>query len=296
MRSVGMAFAIAALLCGCAIDDEIEGDQVDDLGDDEPQELAARTIFAGVNGTVCVESPYNCRFRPGPSRVMTASGLESWGVAPGASIRDGNGDVMGVQREARMIFNYGQTRALAGKAHALALATSNLSAGWYPIDHILGEQSFRGRMGEVNAQDPGRGPMGCYAIRDGHDASIELLKVVYDSQVGDDGHERAGDYQALVRANGVRSANLIFSVPGFSLGGATTDHFPAGTRFRRVDVPTRSGRPSITIPLWAKDGDGRFVVRRGEMTFLYGYVRAADGTRRFGWMAREALDVSSGCR
>jgi phytoene synthase len=29
---------------------------------------------------------------------------------------------------------------------------------------------------------------------------------------------------------------------------------------------------------------------------LYGYVRAADGTRRFGWMAEDALAVSSGCR
>jgi hypothetical protein len=42
-------------------------------------------------------------------------------------------------------------------------------------------------------------------------------------------------------------------VPGFGLGGASTDHFPAGTRFHRVRVPTSTGRPSITIPLWVKD-------------------------------------------
>lgn len=63
--------------------------------------------------------------------------------------------------------------------------------------------------------------MACYAIRDSHDPVLELKKVVHDSKVGPNGHERAGDYLPLPRANGRRSANLIFSVPGFGLGGAT---------------------------------------------------------------------------
>jgi len=31
----------------------------------------------------------------------------------------------------------------------------------------------------------------------------------------------------------------------------------------------------------------------GTMRFLYGYVRADDGVRRFGWMAQDALEVSA---
>ncbi|AEI69004.1 hypothetical protein MYMAC_005422 [Corallococcus macrosporus DSM 14697] len=31
------------------------------------------------------------------------------------------------------------------------------------------------------------------------------------------------------------------------------------------------------------------------MKFLYGYVIAATGTKRNGWMAYDALQVSSGC-
>jgi len=92
----------------------------------------------------------------------------------------------------RLTFNYGQTRALAGKAHALALSTSNHSSGWYPFDHILGETSFRARVGNVDAQDPGLGKMACYQIRNSHDPDLELKKVVFDSMVGPDGHERAG--------------------------------------------------------------------------------------------------------
>lgn len=277
-------------LIGCA-----SGGGPADIGDEAGEPTLETAHFAGVNGDICVASTFNCRFRDGSSRVTTAGGDDSWGIEPGASIRDGNGDVLGPETGSRLTFNYGQTRALAGKAHALALTTSNHSAGWYPFDHILGETSFRARVGEVNAKDPGLGKMACYEVRNSHDPVLELKKVVFDSQVGPDGHERAGDYLPLVRVNGRRSVNLIYSVPGFGLGGATTDHFPAGTKFQRVQVPTTAGNPSITIPLWVADGEGRYRTQSGTMLFLYGYVRAADGTRRFGWMARDALEVSAGC-
>jgi hypothetical protein len=101
---------------------------------------------------------------------------------------------------------------------------------------VVSEASFRDHVGNVDAKDPGAGKMGCYQIRNSHDTNLELQKVVYNSQVGPNGHERAGDYLPLVRANGRRSANLIFSVPGFGLGGATSDHFPA------VDLDPALGR------------------------------------------------------
>lgn len=304
-------FVPLCLLAGCIdpdsdpeVDPELDVEPVidPDLEESEADEadlVDTSVIFAargspGVNGDYCIASPYNCRFRGGSSRVQNAAGGERWAVIPGASIRDGNGKVMTVQTGDRMTFNYGQTRALAGKAHALALTTSNSSAGWYPFDHIVSEASFRKRVGNVDAKDPRAGKMACYEIKNSHDASIELKKVVYDSQVGPNGHERAGDYLPLVRANGKRSANLVFSVPGFGLGGATSDHFPAGTKFRRVSVPTSSGRPSIAIPLWVANSKGRYIVRSGSMRFIYGYI-VGNGVKRFGWMPLDALKVSSGC-
>jgi hypothetical protein len=286
-----MKYLALLLLAGCLDAGEVDTD--DDLVDPTIGVIAAGGS-PGVNGDFCVASPFNCRFREGDSRVLNAAGDDVWAVTPGASVRDGNGNVLIEQTGDRMTFNYGQTRALAGKAHALALTTSNSSAGWYPIDHIVSEASFRDHNGNVDAHDPHDGRMGCYEIRNSHDASIELKKVVYDSKVGPNGHERAGDYMSLVRANGRRSANLLFSVPGFGLGGATTDHFPAGEKFRRVSVPTRSGLPSISIPLWVADGNGRYIVRSGSMRFLYGYI-VGDGVKRFGWMAEDALKVSTGC-
>jgi len=285
------SLALGLGLAACMVGDELEPDP-DDLIDPGDGEVEVG-LSAGVNGAACIGSPYNCKFRAsGGNRVLTNDGGEGWGVVTGASIRDGNGAVLATQTGGSLAFNYGQTRLLAGKAHALALATSNGSAGWYPIDHIKGEESFRGKNGNVDARDPGQGKMACYKIRNSHDASIELKKVVYDAQSS---HERVGDYLSLPRNNGRRSANLVFSVPGFALGGATTDHFPAGTLFQRVVVPTATGKPSISIPLWVQDGSGDYRRQSGTLRFLYGYVRASDGTRRFGWMAEDAVTPSSGC-
>lgn len=237
------ALALATTACVVGADEPL--DDPDDLIDPLLAEADPAALTAGVNGTACVGSPYNCKFRAtGGPRVTTAGGEESWAVDPGASIRDGNGRAMFVQTGSRLTFNYGQTRYLAGAAHALALSTSNRSAGWYPIGRIAGETSFRARMGEVNARDPGRAQMACYRVRDSHDATIELRKVVFDS---DSTHERVGDYLPLVRASGERSASPsaarppITSPPAPGSSASTCRPPPASRRSR-----SRPGSPAAT--------------------------------------------------
>lgn len=290
-----VAWALLFALAGCVVGDAADDDAIGDADlVDTSQPVSAFAVRAGVNGSACIASPYNCRFHDGSSRVQDAAGGEAWAIVPGASVRDGDGHVLAAETGTKLTFNFGQTRAIAGSAHALAVTTSNSSAGWYPIDHIVAEASFRARVGNVDAKSPREGHMACYQIRDSADPTLAAKKVVYDSKAGPDGHERAGDYLPLVRANGRRSANLVFSVPGFGLGGATTDHFPAGAKFQRVEVPTSSGHPSISIPLWVQDGAGRYRKRSGSMRFIYGYV-VGDHASRFGWMPLDALQVSSDC-
>lgn len=281
---------LALLLTSCVAD--VDGDS-DDADLVDTSGVTPLATVKGVNSDYCTQSTYNCRFRAGDSRVDTQSGLDTWGIVNGAEIRDGNGDAMYMEtapeKDRRMMFNYGQKRVLAGTLHALAVSTSNSSAGWYPVDHISGEASFDGQVGDVVAKGAGLAEMACYEIRDAADEKLAAHKVVKGSTAT---NERAGDYLPLVRANGKRSANLVFSVPGFALGGATTDHFPAGTKFRRLEVPTFSPLPSIKIPLWDENHPNEQI---GTMRFLYGRIRASDGTERYGWMAQDALDVSSGC-
>nr|HEX4312937.1 hypothetical protein [Kofleriaceae bacterium] len=298
-RWPGLLFAAATAsiaLGGCL--DDLGGDDdgdTSDLIDTSQFNVQSFATKPGVNSDACTASPFNCRFHDGDSRVLDAAGLDTWAITPGASVRDGDGNVLATETGTVLTFNFGQTRTLAGTAHALALTTSNSSAGWYPFDHIVSEDSFRARVGNVDAKDPGRGKLACYEIADYDDAQLAVKKVVYNSQEPPTGHERAGDYLPLVRADGKRSANLIFSVPGFGLGGATTDHFQSGAKFQRVQVPTTKGPPSISIPLYVQNSHGAYTSKSGTMRFLYGYVRASDGTKRFGWMAEDALDVSSGC-
>ncbi|MCE9666422.1 hypothetical protein LY474_01235 [Myxococcus stipitatus] len=276
---------LATLACGGTGADEGAGESLS---------TRAQAAFAGVNGEYCLVSPYNCKLQvSGGNRVPTNDPADDdWGLVTGVPIRDGHGTVVGTNTRASAAFNHGQTRTFAGEAHAFAVSTSNSSAGWLPISAILGRTSFEQKVGHVSALGAGLAKLGCYAIRDGHDPVLELKKVVYDSTAT---HERAGDYLPLVRANGLRSANLVFNVPGMGLGGPAVDHFPAGTKFQRLDVPTEHGAPSIDIPLWVQDGAGRYRTPSGEMKFIYGYVIAATGTKRNGWMAYDALQVSSGC-
>ncbi len=284
---------VALLLSACTVGDAPDEEEVLE-GEDEAlvDPLAASNKGSpGVNGDYCKGSPFNCRFRYEDSRIATPEGAESWEVRPGASVRDGQGKVLFEQTGGSMKFNYGQTRSLAGKAHALGMATSNGSAGWYPIERIVRETAFRNRVGNVDAKDTGGERMACYEIRSTYDPGLFEKKVVKDSKSA---NERAGDYLPLSRHNGEASANLVFSVPGFGLGGATADHFRAGTKFRRISVPTSTGKPSITIPLWVKNSAGDYLKESGSMRFYYGYI-VGDGVKRFGWMAEDALKTSTGC-
>ncbi len=258
---------------------------------DDPDQFARE----GVNGESCYLSDYNCKLRPeGGNRVATndTTDKDYWGLLTNVPVRDGNGTVVSNSGYSATLFNYGQIRTFDGQKHAFAVLTSNLSAGWMPTSAIKGQASFEAKVGHVSARGVGLAKLGCYAIRDWHDVGLEFKKVVRDSTAS---HERAGDYLPLVRGNGQRSANLAFNVPGFGLGGPAIDHFPAGTKFQRLDVPTDSGVPSIDVPLWERDENGRYLKPAGEMKFIYGYVIAKTGTKRNGWMALDALEVSSGC-
>jgi len=274
------------LLAGCASESGGVADEADGT------ETAA-ALTAGVNGSACLHSPFNCKLREsGGNRVTDVAGGEQWAVGPGV-VRDGDANVMISDTNGGHIqINYGQIRHFAGATYVLAMSTVNASAGWYPIDAVVDQDSLRARIGNVDAKDPHQGTMACYEIANDADASLIEKKVVRDAKGA---HERAGDYMSLPRANGRRYANLAFNAPGDALGAPAVDIFPAGTKFQRVDVPTESGKPHLSVQLYVQAADGHFTQPSGTMTFIYGYVTSVGGVRRFGWMALDALHPSQGC-
>jgi len=262
-------------------------------GEEDDSDISTQddALVPGVNGGACKYSPYNCKLRVSGGNAIDGPD-NGWTVADGP-VLDGNGDLIGMNTRDHLDFNYGQDRRFGDATYVMARSSSTGSAGWFPEDKVVSEATLRSRVGEVNAKDTHQKRLGCYEIRNSEDANLAPKKVVYDST---DEHERAGDYLSLVRANGRRYANLAFSVPGSGLGAPAIDIYPAGTKFQRIDVPTNSGRPSLDVPLWVKDGAGRYRQRSGTMKFVYGYVTSKTGDRRFGWMAYDALFVSTGCK
>ena len=255
----------------------------------EPPDQFARE---GVNGEFCEKSDYNCKLRAeGGNRVETNDehDKDHWGLVIGVPIRDGNGDIVGTNSYAASMFNYGQVREFAGEKHAFAVSTSNGSAGWLPMSAIQGRASFEVKVRHVSAKGAALRKMGCYQVGNTHDEALAPLKVVRNSKSP---NEKAGDYLPLPRKNEGqrRSVNLAFNVPGSGLGGPAVDHFPAGTRFQRLEVTTYDGGPpSIEIDVYGADANDDYILPVRKMKFIYGYVIAATGTKRNGWMALDAL-------
>ncbi|MGZ3455959.1 MAG: hypothetical protein ACXVEF_40510 [Polyangiales bacterium] len=293
LGSLVVVFAVSSVACiGTADGSDPAADE--ETGDERESESVSTS--PGVNGGACYLSPYNCKLRVnGGNRIMHADGSLDWGVDD-AMLLDGNGDPLGMATNSTLKFNYGQMRMFHGKHYVYAMTTTTKSSGWFPLASVKSNDVLAGRVGNVDAHRSGLGKMACYEIRDDMDETLAEKKVVYDTTAspGPAG-EAAGDYLARVRANGKRSANLAFNVPGSGLGGPAIDHFPAGTKFQRLDVPTTSGAPSIDIKLWSQDSSGHFRKPAGELKFVYGYVVTKPGDVRTGWIPYPALRTSSGC-
>lgn len=286
MRSLVVWAGVSLALGGCI------------AGADTGESEDALVTEAGVNGSACYLSVYNCKLRPhGGNRVAHVNGDLDWAVDSGVDVLDGNGDVLGQNHTSTLKFNYGQERSFGGKPYVFALTTSNKSAGWFPLSSVHSGSVLASRLGNATAHRSGLTKMACYAIRDDSDATLAEKKVVYDSSASPGpSDEAAGDYLAKLRANGKRSANLVYNLPGSGLGGPAIDHFPAGTKFQRLSVTTdHGGAPSLDVKLWLQDAHGHFKAPAGTMKFIYGYIVSKTGETRAGWMALDALTVSSGC-
>lgn len=301
------AAAVALAAAGCAADSS------DDGGDDESTADELMALRPGVNTDGCLRSPYNCALDPHHSqRVGSATGDESWGIdaewlashgfvdeknQPYVPVVDGNGESMGRSRKTEFTLNYGQTRHMGNLTYVMAVSAGVGSAGWVPIDAFVHAASLRSRVGEVDARGANLRDMACYAVKSSYPAQLDHYKVVKGAT--DQVSEEPNDYLPQVRSGSGRVyMNLAFSVPGNALGAPAVDIFPAGTKFQRLAVPTweRPELPSLDAALYEKPaGSDRYTKKAGEMKFIYGYVKTKDGHVRYGWMALDGLEVSTGC-
>lgn len=242
-----------------------------------------------LRGSDCYPSGnrYNCRPPDGdrgyaPRVYNPHTRSEYWPIAEGAHLRDGMGNVRGLVASDRVRVNLGMRKSIGGVTHVYAwtveLDSGIRASGWVREGALRDASTLRRRMETLRLPNPGEGEYETdWIITGGDNARFAPFKVTRDFTGG--GRE-ATDY--LRRQGDV--VNLIYNTPGRELGGYSVDTFPIGTHFHRA-----RGVNQITVPLY-RPGSTRV---SAEMHFVYGFVW--DGAeRRYGWMAREALEAASG--
>jgi hypothetical protein len=290
------------------------------------QQFKDNREFVAANGRKCVGSELNGKVlgekRPNrvtnPKPLLAERPLE-WEIKEGSPVVDGSGALIGTasdpitaddgRRVHTAKFNYGMTKVIGGKLFVYAFVirikpderaranmlpdsikkgTINTSA-WLPMDAVVEKETLLEHIGVGEGKLP-RLPLGStkFRITGGKPEMYmtnvgEELSIIEDVAFG----AHPGDY--LRRPSG--TVNILYSVPGFNLGGQSLDSFLISSNaiFRPV-----KGARSFTMPTYYPPKHPL----KGKMsdkteTFIYGAVETPNSETIYGWIAQEALGATS---
>ena len=253
------------------------------------------------------------------NRVINPRPLNSkkpleWELENGAEVYDGTGVLMGtvaaeLQAGDRTVpasmFNFGMSKILGGRLCLYAFsvpikpspAVSALvdpavvtnvavrTSAWLPLDRVVDKEGLLGRIGV------GRPGMPVLALDDKHyritggnprqyETESGELSIIRDVKVG------AVPSHYLRRPSG--TINIIYSVPGFGLGGQGLDSVLVsdGLEF----TPAKGAKVFVQPTYFPKRHPQAGKVSPQTMTFMYGAVTAKGMEPVYGWVAKEALE------
>ena len=273
------------------------------VGDQAKKEI--QRFEAGAAGGLNARLPY-IRANNAPNRLGMNPANPKHGfpfpVKAGTALVDGaDGSPRGTV-SGHVQINYGQRKVINGQNYVYAFdATmkptgakpgdkSVASSGWIREDAVTGPKAHLVREMPQTDNPPQKDKLitvggkrvadtrtivGGHYDTHGKDVRVGIPK-------GGEGNLAPGDY--MTRPGGV--INLLSAVPGS--GGVSTDTVKAGSHaFVLSDVKPR------TIPLYVGDGHGHYHVDPNlKQEFVYGHIVGADGSRRYGWIASDALKSS----
>lgn len=245
-----------------------------------------------------------------PNPIAAGNKMELlWEVEKGTEIVDGAGVSMGTvpakfKAGNRTVpaskFNYGMSKVLHGKLYLYAFSvelapTAALkkqaaveddevgTSAWLPLDKVVDKANLLPRLGLGQPGLP-RMPLEetTYRITGGDPAQ-------YLVDGGELGIVKAVDGPVpshyLKRPSG--TINVLYSVPGFGLGGQSLDSLLVreGLTFR----PAVGAKVFVQPTYYPKANPKIGQVAEKTMTFLYGAVEAKGMEPIFGWVAKEAM-------
>jgi hypothetical protein len=238
-----------------------------------------------------------------------------WEVKPDAEIFDGAGILMGkapptLRVKGRMtpvsMFNFGASKVINGRICIYAFSVSikpsaalqslgapagskiNTSA-WMPLDDVVDAEGLMDRdvlgkaklpslpLEKTGLRVTGGNPRK-YVTPTGE---LSIVHVIATDQKG----SPPVPSHYLRRPSG--TVNLIYSVPGFGLGGEGTDSFLVSDNLMFYPA---IGAKVFTQPTYYPPKDPRAgKVAPQTMTFLYGAIKTNGSEPIYGWIAKEAL-------
>ena len=286
------------------------------------QQFKDNREFVAADGRKCVGSELNGKVagEKRPNRVTNPKPLIAdrpleWEIKQGAPVVDGSGAIIGTafdtatagdgRRVNTAQFNYGMTKVIAGKLFVYAFVirikpddkaranmlpdsikkgTINTSA-WLPLDAVVEKETLLEHIGVGEGKLP-RLPLGSTKFRiTGGRPDLYMTNVGEEMSIIEDVEFGAHPSDYLRRPSG--TVNILYSVPGFSLGGQSLDSIliSSGAIFRPV-----KGAKTFTMPTYYPPKHPL----KGKMsdktqTFIYGAVETPGSETIYGWIAREAL-------
>jgi hypothetical protein len=172
-------------------------------------------------------------------------------------------------------------------ADAPAKKSGNMStSAWIPLERVVDKNDLLDRIGLGKVKLP-RMPLGSgYAITGGDPQA-------YMTESGELAivKELDGPVPSHYLKRPTGTVNLLYSVPGFGLGGQSLDSFLVsdGAIFRQAKGAKVFVQPTYFPKGHPKAGQ----VSPKTMTFLYGAVEVKGSDTVYGWIAKEALAVAA---